>query len=430
MKQFLSGIFSLILLSACSNDKKIIVSPAFIDSVFTQYGQPQTIQNNNDEIDFWKNRINLQNPGIVNELKYASALTSRFLLSGNIMDLKKSDSVLNKIVADFNGKEAAAYLSLIRNALIQHQFKYADSLFQLAQKTGVKKYEAAAIGFDINFELGKIIAAETNLKNIQAANDYGYQFRQSKMMHYKGELDSSIAAMQVAVALAGTDNNLRQIALSNLADLYVHAGELEKAYHFYLQCVRTGTSDLHSMIGVGWIALVHDDNDSLAERILKFVQTKTKSPDPLFKLTQVAEKRKDSILQLKYANEFVATVTDTAYGNMYNKYLIQLYTGVLHQPAIAENIAKKELTNRATPQTYAWYAWTLLCNNKTNEAYTVYQKNVSGKPLEGLELYWMGKLMQQLNKGYNAQQFFKEANKNKYDLSPSIVQDLDKILEE
>jgi hypothetical protein len=41
----------------------------------------------------------------------------------------------------------------------------------------------------------------------------------------------------------------------------------------------------------------------------------------------------------------------------------------------------------------------------------------------------MGKLMKGLGKGYNAQQFFEAANKNRYDLSPAKIKDLDQNLE-
>jgi hypothetical protein len=115
---------------------------------------------------------------------------------------------------------------------------------------------------------------------------------------------------------------------------------------------------------------------------------------------------------------------------MYNRYLIELYTGILHEPARAEAIAKSELQNRAMPQTYAWYAWALHCNNKTAEAQKIFESHVSGKPLEGLELYWMGKYMQAQGKGYNAKQFFKAAYKNQYDLDPSMTSDLQKALDE
>ena len=188
-------------------------------------------------------------------------------------------------------------------------------------------------------------------------------------------------------------------------------------------------ADFHSITGLGWIALVHDKNDSLAEKIFSFVRAKNKLPDALYKLTQVAEARKDEVGQRKWAKIFASCATDSVYGNMYNKYLIELYTGILHDPSRAEQISKRELENRSTPQTNAWYAWSLFSNNKKEEAYDQFQKNVSGKPLEGLELYWMGKLMQGLNKGYNAQAFYKAAYINKFDLSPAILSDLEKQLE-
>jgi hypothetical protein len=125
--------------------------------------------------------------------------------------------------------------------------------------------------------------------------------------------------------------------------------------------------------------------------------------------------------------EFVEEAADPVYGNMYNKYLVQLYTGTLNEPAHALAIAQKEISNRATPQTYAWLAWSLFRNGQTKEAYNVYEKQVSGKALEGLELYWMGKMMKGSGKGYNARQFFKAAEKNKYDLSPAMGKDLENL---
>jgi len=115
---------------------------------------------------------------------------------------------------------------------------------------------------------------------------------------------------------------------------------------------------------------------------------------------------------------------------MYNKYTIEIYTGILNQPAKAETLAKNELNNRATPQTYAWYAYAMFMNGKKDEAYKLFEQHVSGQPLEGLELYYMGKLMKGMGKGYNARQFFKAAEKNLYDLSPAMQKDVAKNLEE
>ena len=144
----------------------------------------------------------------------------------------------------------------------------------------------------------------------------------------------------------------------------------------------------------------------------------------------MAQQRGDKVLEKEYAEQFVARSTDTVYGKMYNKYVIEIYTGILNDPAKAGLLAKNELKNRTTPQTYAWYAYALFKNNKKEEAYKVFEKYVSGQPLEGLELYYMGKLMKGLDKGYDASEFFKAAEKNKYDLSPDMQKDLAANLEE
>jgi hypothetical protein len=424
MKQIFFGLITISLLACCKNNVKPVVPVAFVDSLITNYDTPSVIKTNEANLLFWKNRILPHTVDYTNTSKYAAALISRFHLLGNINDIKTSDSLLQQLAKDFNGKEVGPYFLLVGNYILQHRFKEADSLLQIAKAIGIKKYESAATAFDVNFELGRISLAKTDLRNIQAENDYGYQFRKSKMMHYNGELDSSIKAMQQAVTNAGADDGLQLTALSNVGDLYIHAGQLDKAYACFAQCAKKNAADLHSIMGMGWVALVKDNNDSLAERIFQFVATKTKSPDPLFKLIAVAEQRGDTALQLQYAKAFELEASQSIYGNMYNKYLLQLYTGILNDAAKAEAITLRELQNRSTPQTYAWYVWALLNNNKKEEAYTVYQKHVSGKPLEGLELYWMGKLMQALNKGYNAKQFFEEAGKNIYDLSPALQKEL------
>jgi tetratricopeptide (TPR) repeat protein len=430
MKRIFFNFFLIAVLYSCKTNNKPIVSTMFIDSLVTHYSIPQAVKDNAADMEFWKSRISANTPDYSNTLKYAGTLMGRFHLLGDIRDIKIADSLLQELAIDYNGKEAGPYFSLVSHYILQHRFNDADSVFEIARAIGLKKYETALVAFDINFELGRIALAQQSLKEIRNENDYGYQFRKSKLMHYNGELDSSIKAMQKAVDNAGRDEALRLAALSNVGDLYIHAGKLDKAYDCFVQCVKANAADMHSIMGIGWIALVKDKKDSLAEKIFRFAAGKTRSPDPLFKLIAVAEQRGDSILQLNYARAFEQKVNDSLYGNMYNKYLIQLYTGIMHEPAKAESIAKKELDHRSTPQTYAWYVWSLLNNNKKEEAFTVYEKYVSGKPLEGLELYWMGKLMQELNKGYNAKKFFIEAKKNLYDLSPAVQADVSKSLAE
>lgn len=429
MKHLITGIAIAFVFVSCKNDNKPVVSASFIDSLISHYSDTAIRNSIETDIQFWKARIEPANPGFVNELKYASALVHRFHLNGDTRDLQTADSILHVSDMAFAHHEPAPNMALVRNSILQHRFKDADSLLKLARITGIKPYESAVTGFDVAFELGYYPVAEAELKKFADPKDYGYNFRRAKLAHYTGDVDTAIAAMHRASLLAEGNIYLKQAALSNEGDLNLHSSNLQRANDLYVESIRLNATDLHSIMGLGWIALVNDKNDSLAEKIFRFIQSKTKAPDAVFKMIQVADARGDSTMQKKYANEFVALVTVPAYGNMYNKYLLELYTGILNDPARAEALAARELLNRTTPQTYAWYVWALHNNNKTAAAEKIYQQHVSGRPLEGLELYWMGKYMQEEGKGYNAQQFFKAAHKNRYDLSPAMVKDLEKVLE-
>jgi tetratricopeptide (TPR) repeat protein len=430
VKKFLPSLCFAALFGSCSHEQKNITSNQFVDSTINHFSVPEIVKQNDQEMEFWKNRINPSMPGFLNESRYAGCLNMRFRFWGDINDLQKADSILKKVNRDYNYKEASVDLALTAHCISEHQFMKADSFLQKAKQLGIKPYESNSISFDVDFELGKYTDAKAELNAIESPDDYGYFFRKSKMFHLDGMLDSSIKYMLRAAALSNNNKYLKGVALSNAADLYIHSGELQNAYDLYKQCIQMNGADFHSMTGIGWIALVHDNNDSLAERIFSFVQSKNKLPDALFKLEQMAEAKHDAAAQLKYAEAFKEKATDTLFGRMYNKYLLQLYTGILQNPEQAESITKDELNNRANPQTYAWYAWALFSNNKKEEAYKVFQEHVSGKPLEGLELYWMGKMMDGLDKKYNAIAFFKAAYKNKYDLDPSMAMFIEKRLAE
>ena len=423
------GVAIFLALTGCTHQNKPIVSSQFVDNLINNYKVPGYVRSNESSMQFWKNRINPGLPGIVSESKYAASLSMRFHEFGDIQDIKKADSIVRKIDLDFNHKEAQADLTLVGYSIQQHRFREADSFLMKAKNIGLKKYDLLTSSFDVDFELGSYFDANNELKELKSTSDYGYFFRLSKMNHLNGLLDSSISNMLQAASLEKGSPFLEQVALSNAADLYVHKGDLQDAADLYMKCIGMNPADFHSLVGLGWIALVKDKNDSLAERIFSFVHKQNKLPDSFYKLTQMAEARGDTILERKWAGAFISQATDSSYGNMYNKYLIEIFTGILQDPSKAEQISRMELKNRATPQTYAWYTWSLFSNNKKKEAYEEFEKNVSGKPLEGLELYWMGKMMQGLKKGYNAQAFYKAAYSNKYDLSPAILADLEKQMD-
>jgi hypothetical protein len=428
-KYFFAILFLLSCCTACRNHQRIDVDPAYADSLIGHYAPPAGQLENEQEIVFWKGRIDPRNPGMLDEAKYAAVLVARFHQQGDIYDVIKADSTLLRIEDVFNQREAGPFLSLTSNSILQHRFNLAESFRAKANLIGLKRQEMLTSLFDVSFETGRYDLAQNAVNELKPVQDFDYYFRRSKMDHLSGNLDSSISAMLKAADLADGSAYLKRVALSNAADLYIHAGRMKESSDLYRQCIAISSADFHSILGLGWIALVNDHHDSLAERLFRFVESKNKLPDPLFKLTQMADARQDTLLERKYALAFAAAATDSVYGNMYNKYLIELYMGILDAPDKAVMLARKELDNRATPQTYAWYAWSLARDHHKAEAYKVFLEHVSGKPLEGLELYYMGKLMQELDKGYNASEFFKAAYANRYDLSPGMVRDMEKMRE-
>lgn len=421
MKKFLSILLLSALLINCKQNSRPIVSTVFVDSITQQYSSSPFLKLNEDEIFFWKSRIDSTNPGYTNEQKYAGNIAVRFQLKGAIKDLQNAYNIMLELNETAKGTEANMLRTLARISILQHKFKEADGYVRQAISLGSEKYASLLLQYDVAFELGAYNLAANTLKQVRSTNEYGYFFRKARQFHFLGEHDSSIVAMKKSLELASNNLNLQQATLSNIGDLYLHAADVENAYKAYQQSLVLDPSDIHSLMGLGWIALIHDKNNALAEKIFRFADETLLSPDPLIKRSYTATQMGDSIAAKKFAADFAAEASDSSYGIMYNKYLIDFYTGILNEPAKAKALAERELMTRKTPQTYSWLAYALYKNNEPAAANAIYKEQVSGKSLEGLELYYMGMMMEGMNKSYNAKQFFEAAYENRYDLSPDKI---------
>ncbi|SEP40263.1 hypothetical protein [Mucilaginibacter sp. OK283] len=418
MKIFFPLIAVTLVFSSCK--RQPLVGKIYLDSLINHYTIPAAVADNNTDMKFWQRRIDPKNQQNTSEARYAATLIMRFHHFGDINDARSADSIYRSISNTYRHKLASADLALVAAAMLQHRFSSAQLLLDSAKMLGIKNYTSNNVSFDVSFELGHYNEAKFYLAQLKPFKDYNYYFRRAKYDHLLGMTDSALSAINKAVALA-KGPYLKDIALSNQGDLYLHTGDLEKALSAYKECVRINSVDFHSILGIGWIALVHDHDPVAANRLFNFVLSHNKLPDPLFKMYQAAQQSGNKSMQKKYAAAFVHAATDPRYGMMYNKYLIEIYTGILHQPNEAEKLARAELLNRATPQTYAWLAYALFKNNKKNEAYRVYEQYVAGRPLEGLELFYIGSLLKGMGKGYDANKYLNAALQNKYDLSPEMA---------
>jgi tetratricopeptide (TPR) repeat protein len=229
--------------------------------------------------------------------------------------------------------------------------------------------------------------------------------------------------MQQAVQQSGNSRILRQSAEGNLADLYLHDGQTRRAASLYQAILSDNPAEAHAWKGLARIVLLRDHDPLLADTILLSYARHYALPDPWYDRISVAEERKDTAQAREYAAFFAEKAGDSVYGNMYNRYLIDVYTGLLHQPQKALALAEKEMQGRATPQTWCWLAWAQHCAGMDATAKETYRLHVSGKPLEAPELYQMGMLMKETGRDGQATAYFKAALQNRYDLSPFKVSD-------
>lgn len=410
-------IFSL---AACNREQPI-VEKEYADSLVNQITVGPFRKSIEGDVVFWNNRAVQQPDNTIARSKLVHALINRFHMAFNISDLVKADSIQEQLI-NYPSAETGQLLTAVSIKMLRHQFYLAANLLARARERNEDRQAVSLLTSDVDFELGNYTDASIVLASNKSAFDYAYNFRTSKVKHYYGKTEEAIAHTLKAAELT-SNPYLKSAALSNGADLYLHIGEAEKAYQLYKKCIGLTGNDIHSLTRIGWIALAHDQNLSIAINIFQFLRRITKSPEPLLMMATAYE-LSDKAKSLAYAKEFENLITQKEFGNMYNKYLVQLYTGILNNPQKAVEVAKRELNNRAIPQTFAWYAWALASAGKKEEALNVYKEKVSGKRLEGIELFWMGKMMAQLNKNYNALLFFREAEKNIYDLTPSMVNEL------
>ena len=273
MKYLILVMLAALTLFSCKQTNKPVVQAAFADSVMQAYKSSAFIRLNEDELIFWKSRMNSMPAGYVNEQQYAGNLAARYHLTGNFDDLKKADSMMLAMNEASNATQPGMLRTLGRLAILQHKFHEADAYVRKALELGSEKYASLLMQYDVAFELGNYNLAANTLNEVRSSNEYGYFFRQARQFHYLGEHDSSIAAMKKALELAGSSKNLQQITLSNIGDLQLHAANINEAYKAYKQSLQLDPADIHSLLGMGWIALIHDKNTVLAEKIFRFADS-------------------------------------------------------------------------------------------------------------------------------------------------------------
>jgi tetratricopeptide (TPR) repeat protein len=422
-------IVSIVLLSSvglvsCSTKKNIANLKDFEFAL--QASDSEGLQNCNEEISFWKNK-QLANPSDTYLSKMGGAYAKRFGITGVIEDIYTSDS-LYKQVLKLDSNRTGAYQALAVNCMTRHEFRAARKYIFKALAIGDNKTPSLFTQFDIDMELGDIAGAKYILSEFENKNAFAYLIREAKVDDQDGRLDVAIEKMERAFERIKDDPSLFSWTLSNLGDMYGHAGRVEEAYQAYLSVLKKNPAHDFALKGIAWIALSHDHNTALAKQLVSSLAKRKEMPDMHLLLAKIAEQEdnlseKNAQLQL-----FTQKASKAKYGDMYNKYLALLEAEEFKNPTKTIEIATIEINNRPTPQSYDLLAWGYFQQGQVEKAVAVAQQYVEGKTFEPEAFYHLGVIYKNIDEE-KSNDFLREASQSSFELGPAIAATIQKSLE-
>ncbi len=429
MKQLIS-LTAIILLFACNRNQKIISKNDY--SVFMRNGVTgKEVNKANSELNFWKERLAGDTGNFLNMKLLAEQHSRLFKLTGNANELKIADSLLLLSTKKVNDSEASILYALSQNAIIQHHFKDAYHFNLAAEKINSDPYINNLLHFDAGMELGEYYEASEKIAALKDKKSFDYLIRKAKLEDHYGKIDKAIELMEQASTLVKEKRKPAYLwSLSNLADMYGHSGRVKDAYKAYLKVLEMDSSNLYCLKGIAWIAYSHDKNATEAKRILSYILSQTNMPEINLILADIAEWEGDTKNKESYNKKFLTEILKPGYGDMYNKYLIHLYTNDLKDYNKALAIALSEIERRPTPETYNWLAYVYYNNGEIEKAYQIVRDYVNKKSFEPEALMNMGFINAAIGKKNEARKLLSTCLESSFELGPVETQKIKEKLKE
>ncbi len=428
MKPILFFLAGLILLSSCSEEKKAIVNPADYETYLT-FQKAASKYSLDDDMAFWKERLQRMPKDEASKRKLAGLHAAKFKATGLVEELKISDSIYHELLKTATTGRVGLFLGLAQNSITQHQFKqagiYADSAFAL----GERKPTVLLVSADIALELGDYPKAHHVLNQFVNKKSFAHRIRQVKVKDQQGDLDSAILIMEAAHERVKGNKDLYCWSLSNLGDMYGHAGRIEDAYKAYISVLQKDPAYDYALKGIAWIALSNDKNFTEAKRINHSLASRSRMPEAHLMLAEIAELGNNATEKQNQLQQFISLTDNEGYRTMYAKYLAHIYAEELDQPAKSLAIAEQEIKNRPTPQSYDLKAWALLKLGKKEEALAIAKQYVENETFEPDAAYHLGMIYLANGNTELAEKNLEEAYASSFELGPVISNDIKKALD-
>ena len=424
MKKLLT-LCTLALLFSCAKEKASITNA----EDYNKYLTTSAVENTSKFFELWNGKIKSDSIQTMALANVAREYGRFFKTSGEIKYLKDAERALQKALDEAAVGKSGYLRALARNFIAQHRFKEALELAQKARKMGSGVNASQSLLFDVHMELGNYKTASKYLDSIQNMSDFGYLIRVAKWSDHKGDLDTAIRFMEKAKAKADSSKNLglRLWAYTNLADFYGHDGRIEDAYQHYLKALKLDPNNAYAKKGIAWIVFSYERNPNEALRIIEAVEKTNQSPDlDLFK-AEIADYLNDENAKIAALEDFDATVQNNLYGVMYNTHTIELHIENTKRVDTALEIAKEEITNRSTPETYDLLAYSYLKDGDTRKALELIEKHVQGKTFEPMAQYHMAQIYKANGNLDMVQSIKKELEEASFELGPNMAKAIQEL---
>ncbi|MBO0329463.1 tetratricopeptide repeat protein [[Muricauda] lutisoli] len=334
--------------------------------------------------DLWNGKIKPDSTQLLSLGNVAGEYSRFFKATGDIQYLKDAEESLKKAVEIAAVGKSGYLRALARNYISQHRFKEALVLAKEARALGSGEKETQRLLFDLHMELGNYDLANQYLDSIQNMSDFGYLIRVAKWNDHKGDLDTAIQFMEKAMAKAESSKNKNLLLWSytNLADFYGHAGRIEDSYKLYLSALQIDPQNAYAKKGIAWIVYSYERNGEEALRILDAIMQKNKSPEYYLLKAEVASFLNNDILRVQALDDYYKVVASNKnYGDMYNAYNVDFLLSMDVERKAFE-LAREEVLNRPTPESYGLFAYSLLHLGEKQKAMQVIEDHVMNATYE------------------------------------------------
>lgn len=419
----------LILLNACTREPLQIAQATDYQSYLATEPSPKTYSLEVDQT-FWQERLGSDPGDEIAMIKLAQIFAAQFKQSGQLEHILFSDSLYQQVLALQSSPSSGIYQALAQNAITQHQFQQAKIYAEKALAIGERKAASTLVLVDVALELGNDYQANALLNSFANQNSFAHLVRQSKLSDHRGDLDTSIKLMEKGLDRIKGNKALYCWSLSNLGDMYGHAGRIEDAYAAYLAVLKTDPTYDYALKGIAWIALSHDGNYAEAKRIIQVLQQRKHMPEADLWLAEIAEMEGEPETKQACLQRFVQSVNLPGYKTMYHKYLAEVYAEDLGAVDKSMAIAQEEIASRPTPQSYDLYAWSLLLSGQPEKALEITRDFVQDRTSEPDAMYHTGMIYLANRQLDQAESFLKEAAESAFELGPARAASIRSTLEE